>query len=306
MNRRIFFRAFIVTVLIYFLVFLGVGYYFSEVALRPDNRRGTSQYVSDYERGWFDPAEYESWSADTFDVAGAFDYDLECTWLPMDSAVGTVVLVHGFKMDRWSMVKYVPLWKNLGFNVLLYDHRFHGMTEGAFVSYGYLEREDLDHVVAWARSQSPKLPIGIHGESMGAATTMLYASWKHRQQEIQFAIEDCGYSDLGAEFKYQLKADFGLPDWGVTHWANRMSRWRYGFDFRNVEPRQELVNCDVPMLFIHGDADFFVPTEMVYENFEAHPGPKALYLAPGSGHASAVLDHTEDYEKQLEQFLNSL
>ena len=306
MKKRTLLRSLVAAILLYFVFYIGVGFYFSEVALRPDNGRGTSQYVADHQRGWFDPTEYEAWEADTFDLLGAFDYELECTWLPTDSAKGTVVLVHGFKMDRWSMVKYIPLWKNLGFNVLIYDHRFHGMTEGTFISYGLLEREDLDHVIAWARAQNPSLPLGVHGESMGAATTMMYASWIERQQKIEFAVEDCGYSDLGDEFEFQLNSDFGLPDWGITHWANRMSRWRFGFDFRNVEPREELKSCRIPMLFIHGDADYFVPTNMVYENFEAHPGPKALYLAPGSGHAAAVLDHPEEYEKQLEQFLKSL
>lgn len=308
MNRKIVVRSAIGAIALYFILFSAIGYYFSEVALRPDNWRGTSQYQRIVDLGWLDTSAYRAMSvdSDTFRLQGAFDYELEGTWIPVDSAIGSVVLCHGYRMDRWSMVKYAVIWHDLGYNVLIYDHRFHGMSGGLFLSYGLLEREDLDHMVAEVRERAPGLPVGVHGESMGAATVMMYTGWSERQQPINFAVEDCGYSSTRDVLSYKMTDDYGLPDWGITRWANRVSGWRFGFDFNDVVPREEIADGEVPMLFIHGDSDTFVPTYMIQENYEAYPGPKQQWLAPGSEHAKSVLDHPEEYRKVLVQFLSTL
>ncbi len=308
MKKQAVIRGALGAILLYFIVYLSIGYYFSEVTLRPDNWRGTSQFEGDVTKGWIDPVTYEGIAhrSDTFRIRGAFDYELEGTWIPADSAVGSIVLCHGYRMDRWSMVKYVPLWNELGYNVLIYDHRYHGMSGGSFLTYGLLEREDLDHMVAWVRQQAPNLPIGVHGESMGAGTVMLYAGWNDRRQHIDFAVEDGGYSDCREELAYKLKDGCGIPDMGFTRWANRVSGWRFGFDFNDVVPKEELAGCKVPMLFIHGDTDTFVPTVMVHDVYKAHPGPKKLWLAPGSEHARSVLDHPNEYKNVVATFLSEL
>lgn len=308
MNRKAVVRGAISAIAIYLIVYLGIGYYFSEVALRPDNWRGTSQFERDAKLGWIDTMAYKTIAAnsDTFRIKGAFDYELEGTWIPNDSAVGNVILCHGYRMDRWSMLKYVPIWHNLGYNILIYDHRYHGMSGGEFLTYGLLEREDLDHMVAWVRQKAPGLQTGVHGESMGAGTVMMYTGWSDRQQPIDFTVEDCGYSDCREVLAYKLTDDYGIPDLGITRWANRVGGWRFGFDFKNVVPREEIKNAKVPMLFIHGDNDTFVPTKMVYEVYESYTGPKKLWLAPGSEHARSILDHPSDYKNTLEAFLSEL
>lgn len=308
MKRQALIRGALAAIVLYLLIFLGIGYYFSEVALRPDNWRGTSQFERNVTKGWIDPVAYEEMAqkSDTFRIRGAFDYELEGTWIPVDSARGSVVLCHGYRMDRWSMLKYAPTWHNLGYNVLIYDHRYHGMSGGDYLTYGLLEREDLDHMVAWVREQAPNIPLGVHGESMGAGTVMMYTGWKDRQQDIDFAVEDCGYSDCREELAYKLKDDYGMPDVGITRWANRVSGWRFGFDLNEVVPKEELKGATVPMLFVHGDTDTFVPTAMVHDVYEAHAGPKKIWLAPGSEHARSILDHPEEYQKIVASFLSEL
>ncbi|MBQ2342273.1 MAG: alpha/beta hydrolase, partial [Bacteroidaceae bacterium] len=62
--------------------------------------------------------------------------------------------------------------------------------------------------------------------------------------------------------------------------------------------------CYRPMLFIHGEQDDYVPTEMVYRLYEAKPQPKALWIAPGSPHAWSYHDHPAEYTRQVRQFLS--
>lgn len=57
------------------------------------------------------------------------------------------------------------------------------------------------------------------------------------------------------------------------------------------------------MLFIHGDADTFVPTWMVYPLYEAKPQPKELWIAPGTKHAEAYKDHPTAYTERVKAFV---
>ena len=57
------------------------------------------------------------------------------------------------------------------------------------------------------------------------------------------------------------------------------------------------------MLFIHGDADTYVPFAMLQPLYDAKPEPKAMWIAPSSKHADAYLDHREEYTAQVRKFL---
>ena len=57
------------------------------------------------------------------------------------------------------------------------------------------------------------------------------------------------------------------------------------------------------MLFIHGDADDFVPTRMVYPLFEAKPGEKELWVVPGAAHALSYRDNPEEYTRRVAEFV---
>ena len=68
--------------------------------------------------------------------------------------------------------------------------------------------------------------------------------------------------------------------------------------------RKQVAKCQLPMLFIHGDSDDFVPTEMVHRLYAAKSGTKRLWLAPGSEHAMSYCDHPGEYKSQVVSFLS--
>ena len=99
------------------------------------------------------------------------------------------------------------LFLERGFNAIIYDHRRHGDSGGKTTSFGHYEKFDLKAVIDWLKEEKgPTLTLGIHGESMGAATMLLYAGML--EDGADFYIADCPFSDLKEQVSYQLKKEF--------------------------------------------------------------------------------------------------
>ncbi|MDY5901975.1 MAG: alpha/beta hydrolase, partial [Sodaliphilus sp.] len=79
-------------------------------------------------------------------------------------------------------------------------------------------------------------------------------------------------------------------------------KWKYGWDFEEASPLNQVKKCRLPMLVIHGTNDDFVPTAMAQPIYDAKPQPKALYMAQGSAHARSLSDHRQEYTAKVRQF----
>ena len=223
----------------------------------------------------------------------------------------TAIVVHGY---RDSAIKFFYLMRmynrDLGFNVLMPDLHAHGYSEGDMIQMGW---KDADDVLHWAeiaedkfRKEGSESLLIIHGVSMGAATTMNISGKPDLPCYIKGFIEDCGYTSVWDEFSGQLKEQFSLPAFPLMHITSAICGARYGWNFKEASPLESVKRSYLPMLFIHGDKDDFVPTWMVYPLYEAKPEPKTLWIAPGSDHAKSYQDHPEEYTEHIDNFINNL
>ena len=96
----------------------------------------------------------------------------------------------------------------------------------------------------------------------------------------------------------------GLPAFPIIPATSALCKWRYGWSFDEASALEAVRRCRKPMLFIHGGNDHFVPTAMVHPLYAAKPGIKALWIAPHSAHAMSYIDHPEEYERRVRQFLD--
>ena len=147
----------------------------------------------------------------------------------------------------------------------------------------------------------------VHGISMGAATTMMASGEvghaQYQQPFIKCFVEDCGYTSVWDEFRGELEEQFGLPAFPLLHTASWLCRQEYGWDFQEASALEQVKKCALPMLFIHGDADTFVPTWMVYPLYEAKPEPKELWIVPGTTHAMSYKDYPQEYTERVKKFV---
>ena len=258
-----------------------------------------------FERDWFE----REFRPEEFTLRSQYGYDLHCALWPHpegssfpDGKPRVAVIVHGYTYCLIGSVKYAKIFHDLGFDCVLYDHRNHGLSGKAPTTMGYYEARDLSAVCDWARERfGNDALIGTHGESMGAATVMLQAS---QDPALSFVVEDCGYSDLRAQLRHNVKQLYHLPYFPFVPLASLLARLRGGVPFKKVVPLDSVAKCDsLPMLFIHGEKDDFVPYEMVHENYGAKPGMREIKTFPEAEHAASFTSDPQGYRACVTSFL---
>jgi fermentation-respiration switch protein FrsA (DUF1100 family) len=214
----------------------------------------------------------------------------------------TAVLVHGYGTNASLMADYARFYLEDGFNVFLPDNRAHGASGGRWIGMGRLDRDDL---LLWIRALIEKKEGGreilLHGISMGAAAVMM-VSGEEIPPQVKCVIEDCGYTSAGVEFEYQLKQMFGLPPFPVFFIANLESKIIAGYGFAEASALEAVKKSRVPIFFIHGDADDFVPAYMARELYEAASCEKQLWMIPGAQHAMAYYVNPKEYIRRARDF----
>lgn len=213
-----------------------------------------------------------------------------------------VIFCHGVTEHKINSIKYMNLFLKHGFNAVLYDHRRHGESEGTFTSYGHFEKHDLKAVIEELTLQEgPNVRFGIHGESMGAATLLLYAGTI--EDRADFYIADCPFSDFRKQVEHQVKKEIGWAPFFMTAIAEWAVWFRQRFKLSDLSPLEAVKHIKKPVLFIHSEQDDFILPDMTKALFEAKQGPKQLFLAPNGLHAQSYNENSELYEKAIDQFL---
>ena len=216
-----------------------------------------------------------------------------------------IILVHGYTGTYSTMYPYAKMMLDYGYNVIVYDHRGHGNSDKGkdeFCSMGYFESMDLIDLFHFIKPQfSDDCIWGILGESMGSGTVM-QAAWQ--MKELSFAIEDCGYSSLMKQAK-SIMNSMHVPAFPMLYIGNIVIKMHFKFSMYDVNAIEAMKKTTLPMLFCHGDADTFVPTPMVHEVYNAKKDKKTLQLYAGSPHAQSLLDHPEQYNQVVGEFLKS-
>ena len=222
-----------------------------------------------------------------------------------DSTACTAVIVHGYTSNPIFMTQIGYMYNHdFHWNILLPDLVAHGMSDGKWIQMGWKDRLDVLQWIGVAHEIFPDTKMVVHGISMGAATTMC-VSGEDTPDYVRAFVEDCGYKSVWDEFGGELKKQFSLPTFPLLDIVNIVCKLQLGWSFKEASPLEQVKKCKKPMLFIHGDNDDYVPTEMVYPLFEAKTGVKELWLAPGSTHANSYKDHHEEYTQKVNDFLQN-
>ena len=216
----------------------------------------------------------------------------------------TAVIVHGYTDNAIRMFHIGYLYnRSLGYNILLPNLRYAGLTEGDAIQMGWLDRKD---VIQWINTAphifGDSIRAVVHGISMGAATTMM-VSGETLPDYIRCFVEDCGYTSVWDQFKKELKGMFHLPAFPLLYVTEWICQLQNGWNFHEASALNQVKKCRKPMLFIHGDKDDFVPTWMVYRLYEAKTQPKALWVVPGVDHAHSYRDYPEEYTGKVREFV---
>lgn len=214
-----------------------------------------------------------------------------------------VIALHGYMSDGTKMVTYAQKFYEKGYNVLLPDLRGHGKSEGDYIGMGWHDRLDIIDWINYLNREYPDCKIALFGVSMGAATVMM-TTGEDLPKNVVVAVEDCGYTSVWDEFKYQLKRIYHLPAFPVLNAGNKSCKKYAGYTFKEASAIEQVKKSDIPTLFIHGDEDDFVPYEMLDELYKAADCEKSKLVIEGAGHGKAASKNPELYWNTVYAFIN--
>lgn len=241
-----------------------------------------------------------------FSVRSFDGYELHCVLVyctePKAGTGKFVVISHGFLGNHLRSARFARIYLNLNYNVVLYDLRSHGKNEKDYITLGLRESRDLNCVINELHSRFGRgILVGLHGESMGAATSLLSLPfWE--QGTLAFCVSDCAFSDLASLFEYMLRKRIHLPLFFLPL-TDRLCRIFYHYSFFEVCPVDAVVRTKIPLLFIHGSDDTLIPPHMCLELFESASGYKEMELVNNAIHASSIEADPERYERVVRRFL---
>lgn len=296
----------VIVVAVFVIALVGGSFYMLDYSLAPDpNRMDTdSCYQQQFEaypesKEWVDSLRGIDALRDTFltmptgERHHAFFVDR--------GSSRTAIVVHGWRDCAIKFFWLARIYEHeLGYNVVMPELHGCGESEGEAIQMGWKDRLD---VMQWMKTFQADTMV-VHGVSMGAATTMMLSGEQMPGgiKDLRF-VEDCGYTCVWDEFAGQLKEQFGLPEFPLMHSTSLLCRLRYGWSFDEASALKQVSKCHYPMLFIHGDADTFVPSQMVYPLYEAKPEPKSIWIAEGAEHAKSYKEHKAEYISRIRAFV---
>ena len=192
-----------------------------------------------------------------------------------------------------------------GYNVLIPSMRASNDSEGQYIGMGWLDKDDLQCWINLIIEQNDNAEIILHGSSMGAATVLM-ASGDELPSNVKAIIEDSGYTSVWDIFASEAKARFNLPKFPILNMFELVANIRAKYDIKEASAVEQVKKSNVPILFIHGDSDDFVPEYMCEELYEAANCRKDKLIIHNAGHTESRYKEPDTYYNKIFDFLENI
>lgn len=210
-----------------------------------------------------------------------------------------MIFTHGYTVNRSASMKYVCMFRDLGYNCIIYDDRGHGENEPRICTYSLTESRDLMAVIRQTVNRfGDEIILGLHGESLGAATSVRALRY---HPPVKFVVSDCGFAEIVPVMQGGLR-NMHIP--GVMVYPSSLAaRVMYGYSFTKARPIDSLPKNQIPVCFIHGAADDFITPDHAERMHAATAGYSELHLFPGAAHAESIVSAPDQYAEVVERFV---
>lgn len=214
-----------------------------------------------------------------------------------------IILSHGWHstgLNDYGLIG--PFFTKAGYDILIIDHMGLGNSEGDYIGFGILDHLNLEKWIEYVDKLPNNYKIFVHGVSMGASTA-LYLDQEKLPPSVKGIIADCGYTSPWDEFRYMYKkklhVNLYLPILTLRFYIKRKAH----YDIKSMNSLALLKKSRLPILFIHGDADTFVPLWMTKKNYEVCASPKEIMIVKGAPHGLSHFMAPEKYDQKVLEFI---
>lgn len=244
------------------------------------------------------------------------DVRLNGWWIPAQNngevvhSPNTVIFAHGYgnnrAMDHISAIQLAKRLTAEGYNVLAFDFRCSGESEGPITTIGYLEKFDLLSAIDFAKQKKQSETVALIGWSMGGVTAILSGV---ESSDVSVIIADSPFSDLREYLGVNLPHWSGLPSFPFTPIILAILPVMAGVDVDAVSPYQAVEQLDgKKLLLIHSKADEAIPyteSERIYQSAQGK-GDVDLWLTEKGEHVQSYVTDQKAYEQRVLNWLGSV
>lgn len=308
------------------ILFIGIGvflcvqvigsFFFYELAIKRGPKafleKNADLAVSDKALDLYLDGAWLQWVADQdfeqLTMTSNDDLELSGYYLPASKPTNKlVILTHGYLGHAKQMGLFGQYYyEDLGYNIFMPDARGHGKSEGSYYGFGWPDRLDL---IDWSKTFVEKLGSDIeivyHGLSMGGATVLMASGEEELPRQVKAIVSDSPYESVYQLFSYQMTRMFYLPAFPLLDSTSLLTKIRAGYSFREASVLNEVEKTDVPILYIHGKSDTFVPVEMANDLYHHTASKAELFMVEGANHGESFALAQDTYKSKLQHFLGN-
>ena len=216
----------------------------------------------------------------------------------------TVIFCHGYKSSpTFDFAAMYDFYREQGYNLVYLHMRAHGKSQGKYIGFGALDCIDIKDWIHKVDDLFPNGSIFLHGMSMGANAAMNTADILGDKDELQGIIADCGFSGLGELFCNLIGDVFHLPKFPSIAIFEAVNRIFAGYNFSAYDSRNALSQSAIPLLYICGDKDRYVPYTMARDIYGSAIGDKDCLFVSGAGHAASFMCAKDKYKNKVKTFI---
>ena len=216
-----------------------------------------------------------------------------------ESGRGAILLLHGIRSNRWSMVARARWLHGTGYTVLLIDFQAHGESPGKHVTFGFLESKDVEAAARYLRQVAPGERLGVIAASMSAAGLLV----ARHPLPFQAVILEAPYPTIDAAVRGRLRDRLGPPGEWLAPLLLMQLYPRMGFRPGDLQPVDHLGTLNAPVLILGGGSDPHPTPAETRQMFEEAMEPKELWIVPGLEHVDLHAGARSDYEQRVGGFL---
>jgi uncharacterized protein len=212
---------------------------------------------------------------------------------------GGVLLLHGVRANRMSMVSRALFLNRLGYSVLLVDLQAHGESPGRHITFGDLESMDATAAVEFLRKRAPGERIGAIGVSLGAASLVL----AEKPAAIDAVILESLYPTIEEAVEDRLTLRLGWLGRVAAPLLVTQMELQLGVKAKRLQPIAHVAELRAPLLLIHGTLDRHTRLDEARRLFSAAAEPKTWWQVEGAGHVDMHQFTTREYETRVSRWL---
>lgn len=223
-------------------------------------------------------------------------------FIPNPSSDKTIILMHGWGMNRGDVFKNTYFLHDLGYNLMYFDFRALGESGGTVSSIGYLEVKDLQAAIQFLKDTRPFAceKIGLYGLSMGGMVAICEAA---QNPGIKCVVAEASYYSFRRVVSRWAWVHNKVPYFPlmpiVLHYMRRNlaanpERYSPKYNIPKIAPR--------PVFIIHGRYDNLVPAAQAKMLFKCAGEPKEIWLVPGAKHNKCAEVGGYEYKQRLADF----